>query len=79
MKLNDGRFSLPETLVWEIVARGELSRLKGIHVVAAYIDCSTCYELVKHNVAAKAAVKTGCNSTIVKLSVQMYKKPRVVQ
>eukprot|EP00972_Heterocapsa_arctica_P043505 6423107-Heterocapsa_arctica.AAC.1 len=53
IKLNDGRFSSPETLVWEIVARGELSRLK---------------------VAAKAAVETGCNSTIVKLSFQMYKQ-----
>eukprot|EP00972_Heterocapsa_arctica_P031307 4609430-Heterocapsa_arctica.AAC.1 len=79
MKLNDGRFSSPETLVWEIVARGELSRLTGTFFVAAYIDCVKCYELVKHNVAAKMAVKTGCNSTIVKLSFQMCNKPRVGQ
>eukprot|EP00972_Heterocapsa_arctica_P076958 11349784-Heterocapsa_arctica.AAC.1 len=61
LRLNDGRFSSPETLVWEVAAR-------------AYLDCSKCYELVKHSNAAKAAVETGCNSTIVKLSFGMYKK-----
>eukprot|EP00972_Heterocapsa_arctica_P058589 8640391-Heterocapsa_arctica.AAC.1 len=45
----------------------------------AYTDCNKCYELVQHKVAAKAAVTSGCNSTVVKLSFQMYKKPRVVQ
>eukprot|EP00972_Heterocapsa_arctica_P088703 13079116-Heterocapsa_arctica.AAC.1 len=64
LRLNGGRFSSPETLVWEVAARSELSRLKGTCFVAAYIDCSKCYELVKHSVAAKAAVKTGCNSTV---------------
>eukprot|EP00972_Heterocapsa_arctica_P086028 12677819-Heterocapsa_arctica.AAC.1 len=62
--LNDGRFSSPETLVWEAAARSELSRLKGTYFIVAYIDCSKCYELVKHSVAAKAAVDTGCNSTV---------------
>eukprot|EP00972_Heterocapsa_arctica_P110998 16342337-Heterocapsa_arctica.AAC.1 len=62
--LNDGRLSSPETLVWEVAARGELSRLKGTFFLAAYIDCSKCYELVQHSVAAKAAVETGCKSTI---------------
>eukprot|EP00972_Heterocapsa_arctica_P114178 16441154-Heterocapsa_arctica.AAC.1 len=28
MKLNDGRFTSPETLVWEIAARGELAKIK---------------------------------------------------
>eukprot|EP00972_Heterocapsa_arctica_P090657 13377090-Heterocapsa_arctica.AAC.1 len=60
MQLNDGRFSSPETLVWEIAARGELARLKGRHFVAASIDCSKCYERVNHAVAAKAAAKIGC-------------------
>eukprot|EP00972_Heterocapsa_arctica_P048842 7194242-Heterocapsa_arctica.AAC.1 len=50
LRLNAGRFSSPETLVWEVAAR-------------TYIDCSKCYEMVKHSVAAKAAVDTGCNST----------------
>eukprot|EP00972_Heterocapsa_arctica_P015350 2262246-Heterocapsa_arctica.AAC.1 len=67
LRLNDGRFSSPGTLVWEVAARNELSRLKGTVLIAAYIDCSKCYELVKHSVAANAAVDTGCNSTIVKL------------
>eukprot|EP00972_Heterocapsa_arctica_P081859 12063039-Heterocapsa_arctica.AAC.1 len=31
MNLNDGRFSLPETLEWEIAARGEFARLTGKH------------------------------------------------
>eukprot|EP00972_Heterocapsa_arctica_P065299 9641290-Heterocapsa_arctica.AAC.1 len=53
--LNDGRFSSPETLVWEIAARGYLARFKGRHFAAAYIDCSKCYERVNHKVAAKAA------------------------
>eukprot|EP00972_Heterocapsa_arctica_P063260 9332701-Heterocapsa_arctica.AAC.1 len=64
LRLNNGRFSSPETLVWEVAARSELSRLKGTCFVAASIDCSKCYELVKHSVAAKAAVYTGCNSTV---------------
>eukprot|EP00972_Heterocapsa_arctica_P100362 14799882-Heterocapsa_arctica.AAC.1 len=79
LRLNDGRFSLPETLVWEVAARTELSRLKGTCFVAAYIDCSKCYELVKHSVAAKAAVDAGCNSTVVKLLFGMYKKDRLIQ
>eukprot|EP00972_Heterocapsa_arctica_P077199 11386593-Heterocapsa_arctica.AAC.1 len=58
MQLNDGRFSSPETLVWEIAARGEFARLKGRHFVAAYIDCSKCYERVEHKVAAEAATAT---------------------
>eukprot|EP00972_Heterocapsa_arctica_P039177 5770420-Heterocapsa_arctica.AAC.1 len=45
----------------------------------AYIDCSNCYELVKHSVAAKAAVDTECNSTVVKLSFGMYKNDRLTQ
>eukprot|EP00972_Heterocapsa_arctica_P036941 5438741-Heterocapsa_arctica.AAC.1 len=64
IRLNDRRFSSPETLVWEVAARGELSKLKCTFFLAAYIDCSKCYELVNHSVAAKAAVETGCNSTI---------------
>eukprot|EP00972_Heterocapsa_arctica_P011243 1647293-Heterocapsa_arctica.AAC.1 len=32
-----------------------------------------------HNSAATAAVKTGCNCTIVALSFDMYKTPRIVQ
>eukprot|EP00972_Heterocapsa_arctica_P063237 9330456-Heterocapsa_arctica.AAC.1 len=55
MKLNDGRFSSPETLVWEVAARGELARLTGKRFSAAYIDCSKCDERVDHKVAATAA------------------------
>eukprot|EP00972_Heterocapsa_arctica_P011007 1612948-Heterocapsa_arctica.AAC.1 len=77
MKLNDGRFSSPETLVWTISARGELDNIKGKHFSAAYIDCSKCYERVDHKTAATAAVKTGCNSTIVALSFDMYNTSRI--
>eukprot|EP00972_Heterocapsa_arctica_P033280 4898328-Heterocapsa_arctica.AAC.1 len=55
IKLNDGRFTSPETLVWEIVATGELAKIRGKHFSAAYIDCSKCYERVDHNSAATAA------------------------
>eukprot|EP00972_Heterocapsa_arctica_P110067 16207179-Heterocapsa_arctica.AAC.1 len=79
MKLNDGRFSSPETLVWETAARGERARLTGKHFLAAYIDCSKCSERVDHKVAATGAVKTGCNSTIVALSFGMYKTSRIIQ
>eukprot|EP00972_Heterocapsa_arctica_P019912 2937480-Heterocapsa_arctica.AAC.1 len=58
MKLNQGRFNSPETLVWEIAARGELAKIGGKHFSAAYIDCSKCYERVDHISAATAAVKT---------------------
>eukprot|EP00972_Heterocapsa_arctica_P072204 10663346-Heterocapsa_arctica.AAC.1 len=58
MKLNKGRCSLPETLVWEIAARGELAKIRGKYFSAAYIDCSKCYERVDHISAATAAVKT---------------------
>eukprot|EP00972_Heterocapsa_arctica_P046739 6898329-Heterocapsa_arctica.AAC.1 len=78
MKLNDGRFSSPETLVWGIVARGELAILTEKHFTAAYIDRSKCYERVDHKVAAAAAVKTGCNSTIVALSFEMYRTSRII-
>ncbi len=36
-------------------------------------------ELVKHSVAATAAVETGCNSAIVKLSFAMYENNRLIQ
>eukprot|EP00972_Heterocapsa_arctica_P105855 15594075-Heterocapsa_arctica.AAC.1 len=78
-KLSDGRFTSPETLVWEIAARGELAKIRGKHFSAAYIDCSKCHERVDHNSAASAAVDTGCNSTIVALSFNIYKTPRIVQ
>eukprot|EP00972_Heterocapsa_arctica_P105200 15501506-Heterocapsa_arctica.AAC.1 len=59
MKLNDGRFTSPETLVWEVVARGELAKIRGKYFSAAYIDCSKCYDRVDHIAAATAAVKDG--------------------
>eukprot|EP00972_Heterocapsa_arctica_P084704 12475164-Heterocapsa_arctica.AAC.1 len=71
MKLNDGRFTSPETLVWDIAARGELANISGKYFSAAYIDCSKCYERVDHIAAVTAAVKTGCNSTIVALTFDM--------
>eukprot|EP00972_Heterocapsa_arctica_P096608 14253447-Heterocapsa_arctica.AAC.1 len=79
MKLHDGRFSSLETLFWEIGARGELANITGKHFSGAYIYCSKCYEIVDHRVAATAAVKTGCNSTIVTLSFDMYRTPRIIQ
>eukprot|EP00972_Heterocapsa_arctica_P067415 9949391-Heterocapsa_arctica.AAC.1 len=68
-----------KTLVWEIAARGEMARITGKRYSAAYIDCSKCYERVDHRVAATAAVKTGCNSTIVALSFDMYGTSRIIQ
>eukprot|EP00972_Heterocapsa_arctica_P005533 817225-Heterocapsa_arctica.AAC.1 len=59
LKLNDGRFTSPDTLVWEITARGELAKIRGNYFSAAYIDCSKCYERVNHKVAATAAINTG--------------------
>eukprot|EP00972_Heterocapsa_arctica_P050905 7482176-Heterocapsa_arctica.AAC.1 len=59
IKLNDGRFTSPETLVWEIAARGELAKIRGNYFSAAYIYCSKCYERVDHNSAASPAVDTG--------------------
>eukprot|EP00972_Heterocapsa_arctica_P094250 13898492-Heterocapsa_arctica.AAC.1 len=61
----------------EIAARGELATIRGKHFSATYIDCSKCYERVNHKVAAIAAVNTGCNPTIVALSFDMYKTPRI--
>eukprot|EP00972_Heterocapsa_arctica_P093779 13833116-Heterocapsa_arctica.AAC.1 len=65
--------------MWELAARGELAKIRGKHFSAAYVDCSKCYERVDHNSAASAAVDTGCNSTVVALSFDMYKTPRIVQ
>eukprot|EP00972_Heterocapsa_arctica_P101934 15019143-Heterocapsa_arctica.AAC.1 len=48
-------------------------------ISAAYIDCSKCYGRVDHNSAATAAVKTGRNNTIVALSFDTYKTPRIAQ
>eukprot|EP00972_Heterocapsa_arctica_P030831 4536461-Heterocapsa_arctica.AAC.1 len=59
IKLNEGRFSSPESLVWEIAARGEFAKLRETYFSAAYIDCSKCYEIVYHISAATVAVKTG--------------------
>eukprot|EP00972_Heterocapsa_arctica_P012877 1892918-Heterocapsa_arctica.AAC.1 len=59
IKLNDGRFTSPETFEWEIAARGELAKIRGKYFSAAYIDCSEWYERVDHKVAAQAAVDTG--------------------
>eukprot|EP00972_Heterocapsa_arctica_P095279 14051754-Heterocapsa_arctica.AAC.1 len=79
IKLNNGRFTSPETLVREIAARGELATTMGKHFSAAYIDCSKCYARVDQKAAAAAAIDTGCNPTIVALSFDMYKAPRIVQ
>eukprot|EP00972_Heterocapsa_arctica_P057788 8525960-Heterocapsa_arctica.AAC.1 len=58
-ELNDGRFTSPEPLVWEIVARGELAKIRGKYCLVACIDYSKCYERVNHKVAATAAINTG--------------------
>jgi hypothetical protein len=79
IKLNDGRFTSPGTLVWEIASRAEMAAIRGKHFSAAYMDCSKCYERVDHKIAAEAALKTGCNPTIVALSFQMYKTDRIIQ
>eukprot|EP00972_Heterocapsa_arctica_P044387 6553954-Heterocapsa_arctica.AAC.1 len=55
LDLKDGRFTSPETLVWDIAARGELAKLRGKHFSAAYIYCSKFYERVNHKAAAIAA------------------------
>eukprot|EP00972_Heterocapsa_arctica_P081099 11950133-Heterocapsa_arctica.AAC.1 len=68
LTLKDGRFTSPETLVWEVAARGELAKIRGKYLSAAYLDCSKCYERVNHKVAATAAVEPGCDPTIVALS-----------
>ena len=79
LNLNDGKFSSPETLVWEIAAKGELAKIKGKYFAAAYIDCSKCYERVNHKAAAQAAIDTGCDPIIAALSFNMYKQPRILQ
>eukprot|EP00972_Heterocapsa_arctica_P029184 4291574-Heterocapsa_arctica.AAC.1 len=56
-----------------------MATIRGKHFSAAYIDCSKCYERVDHKIAATASVDIGCNPTIVALSFEMYKTPRVVQ
>eukprot|EP00972_Heterocapsa_arctica_P082386 12140844-Heterocapsa_arctica.AAC.1 len=38
-----------------------------------------CYERLDHGVASTAAVKTGCNCTVVALSFEMYRTPRIIQ
>eukprot|EP00972_Heterocapsa_arctica_P001006 141676-Heterocapsa_arctica.AAC.1 len=48
-------------------------------ISAAYIHCSKCYERVDHRDAATAAVKTGCNSTIVALYFDTYRTSRIIQ
>ena len=79
LNLNEGKFSSPETLVWEIAAKGELAKIKGKYFAAAYIDCSKCYERVNHKAAAQAAIDTGCDPIIAALSFNMYKQPRILQ
>ena len=56
-----------------------MAKLRGQYFSAAYIDCSKCYERVNHKVAAEAALATGCDPTIVALSFNMYKTPRILQ
>eukprot|EP00972_Heterocapsa_arctica_P112484 16432030-Heterocapsa_arctica.AAC.1 len=57
MKLNDGRFISPETLVWEIAARENWQTFSGKHFTAAYIDCSKCYERVDHQLLPRRQFK----------------------
>eukprot|EP00972_Heterocapsa_arctica_P071687 10589720-Heterocapsa_arctica.AAC.1 len=70
MQLNDGRFSSPETLVWEIAARGELARLKGRHFVAAYIDCSKKPRVIQvhkantEGIHANMGIRAGCGYAV---------------
>eukprot|EP00972_Heterocapsa_arctica_P108198 15934276-Heterocapsa_arctica.AAC.1 len=56
-----------------------MAKITGKRSSAAFIDCSKCYERVDHRVAATEAAKTGCNSTIVALSFDMYGTYRIIQ
>eukprot|EP00972_Heterocapsa_arctica_P079732 11748284-Heterocapsa_arctica.AAC.1 len=79
LELNGGRFRSPETLVWEMAARSELARVVGRQLVAAYIDCNECYGRVNRRIAVGAALKIGCDRTIVAVAFGMYRIPRIIQ
>ena len=62
--LHAGKFRSAEALAWELAAKGEAARLEERHFVAAFLDCSRCYERVAHGHAGDRAVETGCNPSI---------------
>ena len=77
--LHGGKFRSAEALAWELAAKGEAARLEERHFVAAFLDCSRCYERVAHGQAGERAVETGCNPKVVNLAMDMYGAPRVIQ
>ena len=77
--MHGGGFKSAESLAWELAARGEAARLMEHYFMAAFLDCSKCYERIGHDNAHDSAVRTGCNSTIANMAMEMYARPRILQ
>ena len=78
LNLHGGEIRAPEDLVWEVAARAETAKANGRCHAAAYFDCSKCYERVRHDVAIKDALDTGCDPVIVALCFAMYGQKRTI-
>ena len=59
-KLHKGTRKAPEALAWELAVRAEAAAADNKWSVAAYLDCSKCYENVDPGAAHGAAIETWC-------------------
>ena len=67
-----GRHQSATELVWLCNTQEELARSRGCYTMTAYLDCSKCYERIRHVDAQEAAHRTRCPVEIMNLALNMY-------
>jgi ribonuclease HI len=63
-------------LALELRIRQEASEHQGHTMLAVFLDCSKCYERVRHDSAAERAVRAGAPAPIIRLAFDMYTAER---
>merc|ERR1711940_81066 len=66
------RIYSPTDHAWNTRVQQELTRFNQGFMATVYLDCSKCYERVRHVQAAEAAKGSGCPEQVVNLAFSMY-------
>ena len=79
LSLHAGGIQSATAQAWRLGAMQESERAKGLFTLAAFLDCSKCYERVPLQAAAQQALRTGCPTGAVALAFNMYAAPRYIR
>ena len=79
LSLHSGGIQSATAQAWRLGATQESERARGLFTLAAFLDCSKCYERVPLQEAAQQALRSGCPHGAVALAFNMYAAPRYIR